>query len=67
MTNVASTKSPDMEAQPFWDAAARGVLMLKRCIETGNASTIRASSAHLLVDSRNGWRHQAWAKSTPAA
>ena len=25
----------DLDAQPFWDAAARNVLLLKRCMETG--------------------------------
>lgn len=28
---------PEDETQPFWDAAARGVLLLKRCVDTGTA------------------------------
>jgi uncharacterized OB-fold protein len=35
MTDSTSSKVPAAEAQPFWDAAARGVLLLKRCVETG--------------------------------
>lgn len=35
MSNSAPASRPVLEAQPFWDAAARGVLLLKRCIETG--------------------------------
>jgi len=35
MSNSAPSNRPVLEVQTFWDAAARGVLLLKRCIETG--------------------------------
>ena len=35
MTDLAPSKGLTSENQPFWDACARGVLLIKRCIETG--------------------------------
>lgn len=34
MTDAAQPTGLVSEAQPFWDAAARGVLLIKRCIDT---------------------------------
>lgn len=55
MTRALPAPEPNVETQPFWDAAARGKLLIKRCADTGQCFHYPRARSPFTLSANTEW------------